>query len=184
MYDKTIELVNLKTGLLVLLIALTSLSYGQNCFCISGTKDKEIGIETVGAVTNTRDYYSLLIQKIMNYRDSTVSHKYRMLYDVASKDQFTEDMLYTLGIVELKLTNESTIVIDSVKYQNSPLGFGPTLGFWFYVSEATIRTLSNYPIESISVKDVLIPSHFTKKKIKEQVKIFKCLLLREPKRNE
>jgi hypothetical protein len=171
---------NLKTGLLVLLIPLISLSYGQNCFCISGTKDKEKGIETVGGVTNTKDYYSLLIQKIMNYRDTTESYTYRMLYNVASKDQFTEDMLKTLGTVELKLTNESTIVIDSVEYQNSPLGFGPTLGFWFYVSEETIKTLSNYPIESISVKDVLRPSHFTKKRKKEQTKIFKCLLLRKP----
>ncbi len=172
---------NLKTGLLISLITLTSLSYGQNCFCISGTTDKEKGIETVSGVTNTKDYYSLLVQKIINLRDTTESDKYRMLYNVASKDQFSDNMLTTLGTVELKLTNGSTIVIDSVEYQNSPLGFGPTLGFWFYIPEETIRTLANYPIESISVKDVLIPSYFTKKRKKEQTKIFKCLLLRKPK---
>jgi len=171
---------NLKTGLIILMVALTSLSYGQNCFCISGTKDKEKGIETVGGVTNTKDYYSLLIQKIMYYRDTTESNKYRMLYNVASKVQFSDSLLNTLGTVELKLINGLTIIIDSVKYQNSLLGFGPTLGFWFNVSEETIRTLSNNPIESISIKDLLAPSHFTKKRIKEQTKIFKCLLLRKP----
>lgn len=172
---------NLKTELLISLIILTSWSYGQNCLCISGTKDKEKSIETVGGVANTRDYYSLLIQKIMNYSDTTESHKYRMFYNVASRDQFSDSMLNTLGTIELKLTNETTILIDSVEYQNSPLGFGPTLGFWFYISEETIKTLSNYPIESISVKDVLIPSHFTEKGKKEQIEIFKCLLLRKPK---
>ena len=175
---------NLKTILLILSIALTSFSFGQNCFCISGTKDKEKGIETVGGVTNTRDYYSLLIQKIMNYRDTTETHKYRMFYNVASKVQFSDSLLNTRGTIELKLTNDSTIVIDSVEYQNSPLGFGPTLGFWFNVSEETIRILERYPIESISVKDVLMPSYFTKKRKKEQVRIIRCLLLRQTKRSD
>jgi len=172
---------NLKTGLLITFVILTSLTYGQNCFGISGTKDKEKGTETLGGVTNTRDYYSLLIQKIINYRDTTEPHKYRMFYNVASKHQFTDNMLNTLGTIELKLTNDSIIVIDSVEYQNSPLGFGPTLGFMFYVSEEIIKTLANYPIESISAKDVLKPSYFTKMRKKEQTKIFKCLLLRQSK---
>ena len=176
---------NIKTALLILSITLTSLTYGQNCHCISGgIRDKEKGIETVGGVTNTRDYYGLLIQKIMNYKDTTEPYKYRILYNVASRDQFSNSMLNTLGTVELRLTNDSLITIDSVKYQNNPLGFGPTLGFWFYLSEKDIKTLSNYPMESISVKNVLTPSYFTKKRKKEQTKIFKCLLLRKPKRNK
>ncbi len=169
---------NLKISLIVLLIT-SNLSFGQRCFCISSTKDKEKGIEIAGGVTNTKDYYALLIQKIIYYKDTTKPCKYRMLYNVASKYQFSDSMLNTFGTVELKLTNDSTILIDSVKFQNSPLGFGPTLGFWFYIPEETIKTLSNYPIEYISVKNIVPPSYFTKKRKKEQIRIFKCLLLRK-----
>ena len=160
---------------------MTSFSYGQNCFCVSGTKDKEKGIETVGGVTNTRDYYSLLTQKIMNYRDTTEPNKYRFLYNVASKVLLSDSILNTTGTVELKLLDNTTILIDNVEYQNNPLGPCCTLGFWFYTTEEIIKNLSTNPIESISVKNILGPSIFTKKRQKEQMKIFKCLLIRKPK---
>ena len=177
--DKTITM--RKNLMTITLVFLSITMTGQNCFCISGTKNKKTGIETVGGVTNTRNYFSLLVQKIMDGNDKTKTYEYRFLYHVPSDFLLTDSMLNTYGTIELMLIDKTPIIIDSVEYQNNPLGFGPTVGFWFYVSEETINTLSSNPIEYISVINILAPSSFTRKRQKEQMRIYSCLLKREPR---
>ena len=166
--------------IVLFLMSISVYSNGQGCSCISGTRDKEKGIETVGGTTNTSDYYSLLVQKIMNYKDTTVVPKYRLFFNAASRVLFSDSTLKTIGIMELKLTDNTTIVLDSVEYQNNPLGFCCTLGFWVYISEENINRLSENPVVTITVKDIL-SSSFNPKRINEQQKIYKCLLNRKPK---
>ncbi len=166
--------------IVLFLMSISTYSNGQGCSCISGTRDKENGIETVGGTTNTSDYYSLLVQKIMNYKDTTVVPKYRLFFNAASRILFSDSTLKTIGIMELKLTDNTTIVLDSVEYQNNPLGFCCTLGFWVYISEVNINRLSENPVVTIIVKDIL-SSSFNPKRQKEQQKIYKCLLNRKPK---
>ncbi len=166
--------------MVILLVSVSVYSHGQSCSCISGKRDKEKGIEVVGGVTNTRDYYGLLVQKIMNYNDTTLAPKYRLFFNVATKVLFSESTLETFGIMELKLTDSTTIVLDSVEYQNNPLGFCCTLGFWVYISEENIKRLSENPIVTITVDDIL-SSSFKPKRQREQQKIYKCLLDRKPR---
>lgn len=44
------------------LIIITNVQ-AQGCGLLSGTKNKETGIETKGAIVSSKDFYSLLIQK-------------------------------------------------------------------------------------------------------------------------
>jgi len=166
--------------ILIILISVTIQTWGQNCSCISGTKDKKMGIETIGGVTNTNDYYSLLVQKIMNIKDTAITPLYRLFLNAASKVLLSDSILNTLGTIELKLEDNSRIILKSVKYQNNPLGVCCTLGFWVYVPEETIRILSINPIVTITVNDILSTS-FTDKRQKEQIKIYNCLLNKTPK---
>jgi len=168
---------------LFLIFSLTSISvltWGQSCSCISGIKDKEKGVEIVSGITNTSDYYVLLVQKIMNYEDTTISPKYRLFLNVPTKVLFSDSSLKTFSTIELKLLDNSKLILDNVEYKNNPLGDYCTLGFWVYVTEETIKTLSINPIVTITVKDI-ISSSFTSKRQKEQQKIYNCLYIRKPK---
>jgi hypothetical protein len=169
-----------RVTIVLFLLFISVFSNGQRCSCISGTKNKDKGLETVGGVTNTTDYYSLLVQKIMNYKDTTVLAKYRLFFNAASRVVFSESTLKTLGTMYLNLTDNTTIVLDSVDYQNNVLGYCCTLGFWVSISEENIKKLSENPIVTILVKDIL-SSSFNPKRQKEQQKIYKCLLNRKPK---
>lgn len=156
---------------------LSSVTVGQNCSAISGTKDKKKGYEAYGGVTNTKDHYSLLIQKI-NYTDSIITAPYLFFLNAATRVLFNDSILNTFGTFELKLTDGSTIEIDSVRFQNNPLGFCCTLGFQANsITEEIIIRLSQTPIETIKVKGILTTS-FSPKKQKEQQTIFTCLLNR------
>lgn len=62
----------------------TSTCIGQNCSCISGTTDKNTGIESRGGITNSMDFYSLLLQRETNYKDSIVVPKFKLLLNAAS----------------------------------------------------------------------------------------------------
>lgn len=171
----------IRSGIIALsLLFISVYSFGQGCSCISGKKDNEKGIETVGGITNTSDYYSLLVQKIMNIKDTTVAPKYRLFLNAASKVLFSDSTLKTLGIMELKLADNTTIILDSVEYKNNPLGLCCTLGFWVYILEDNIMELSENPIVTITIKDIL-SSSFTPKRQKEQQRIYNCLLKRKLK---
>lgn len=166
--------------IVIFLWFISTYSNGQGCSCISGSKDKDKGIEIIGGVTNTTDYYSLLIQKIMNYKDTTVLPKYSLFFNAASKVVFSDSTLKTLGTMNLILTDNTIIVLDSVEYQNNALGYCCSLGFWVYLSEENVRRLSENPIATIIVKDILFSS-FNPRRQKEQQKIYNCLLNRKPK---
>jgi len=164
-----------------ILISLTIsvLTWGQNCSCISGTKDKKTGIETVGGLTNSRDFYSLLIQKKMSSINDSIAPTYLLSLIAASRVRLTDSMLKTKGTVLLKLTDNSLTTIDNVTYLNDPIGLNGSLGFQCEVSEDVIRTLSQNPIVLFTVVDIL-KTFFVPKKQKEQQKIYTCLLNRKP----
>ncbi|NVO20705.1 MAG: hypothetical protein HXX13_13470 [Bacteroidetes bacterium] len=162
----------------ILIVIIPAFTWGQNCLCISGLKNKEKGIETIGGVTNTIDFYSLLIHKIINYKDTADLPKYRFLYHAATDFQLTDSMLNSNGTIELILANDSKIIVDSVKYENSPLKACCSIGFWFFLPEETIKTLSVYPIKSITANGIIRTSFFNSRKQREQQKIFNCLINR------
>lgn len=168
----------------VLIACLTILfsfeSFGQNCSCVSGVKDKTKGIETVGGVTNSQDFYSLLIQKEMSYVDDSSFPRYFLTINAASKVLLSDSILKTKGTLELKLLDNSSIIVDSVTYINNPMGYCCSLGFQCEVDEKVIQVLSKNPIQTLTVRNILSTT-FLPRKQKEQQLIYNCLLLRKPK---
>jgi hypothetical protein len=167
----------------LILISLTTISvftWGQNCSCISRTKDKKTGIETVGGLTNSRDFYSLLIQKKMSSENDSAAPTYFLSLVAASRVLLTDSMLKTKGTIVLKLTDNSLTTIDNVTYMNDPMGLKGSLGFQCEVREDVIQTLSQNPIVLFTVEGIL-KTFFVPKKQKEQQKIYTCLLNRKPK---
>lgn len=160
-----------------ILTALHFGSFGQNCFCISGTKDKEKGIETIGGVINSKDYYSLLIQKEIHYTDTTVTPKYIFYLNAASRVSLTDSMLKTTGTMKLQLLDNTTVAYDNVTYYNNPLGYCCSLGFKAYLTEEQVMVIANNPIVSITVLNSLTTS-FNSRRQKEQQKIINCLIPR------
>lgn len=152
-------------------------SFGQNCFCISGTKDKEKGTETIGGVTNSKDFYSLLIQKVIHQSDTTVKPTYIFYLNAASRVLLSDSMLKTTGVMKLQLLDNSTVTYDSVSYYNNPLGFCCSLGFKVYLTEEQVIAIAKNPIVSITVLNSLTTS-FNSRRQKEQQKIINCLILR------
>ncbi len=172
-----------KQLLLAFYLTLISIAtIGQNCFCISGTKDKTKGIETIGGVTNSKDFYSLLIQKEMNFVNESDAPRYFLTLNAASKVLLSDSTLKTKGTVELLLLDNSLIVVDNVTYLNNPMGYCCSLGFQCEVSETIIKTLSQNPIVTLTVKGILSTS-FAPRKQKEQQKIYNCLLNRKANSN-
>lgn len=166
--------------ILLSLATISSFTWGQNCSCNSGTKDKKTGIETVGGLTNSRDFYSLLIQKTMSSKKDAIAPKYFLSLVAASKVLLKDSLLKTKGTIELKLTDNSITMLDNVTYLNNPMGLNGSLGFQCEVSEEVIQTLSQNPIVLFTVKGIL-KTFFVPKKQKEQQKIYTCLLSRKPK---
>jgi|GEM_PF-1564498 len=171
----------LKQIICVLSFVIVSLSVnGQNCSLISGKKDKQRGIETVSGITTSKDFYSLMIQKELNYADTSISPKYLLFLNAASRVQFTDSILNTTGTLQLKLLDGSAINVEGVSFINNPLGFCCTLGFKANVSEDVVQALAANPIVTLGVMNML-STNFEPKKQKEQQRIYSCLLLRKPK---
>ncbi|HEY0039962.1 MAG TPA: hypothetical protein VGB71_04815 [Flavisolibacter sp.] len=162
--------------LLFLAIAFSLASSAQKC--PSGKKDKKAGIETFTHIFTSKEYYSLLVQKKVNFLDTAASPTYWLLLTAASRVHFTDSMLATKGTIELHLANGTTLVVNEVTYMNAPLG-NSSLGFSANLSVETIRQLAASPIETLSVKNVLSTSFATKKQ-NEQPDIFACLLRNRP----
>jgi hypothetical protein len=168
-----------KPILLFLLLFLASGSYTSAQKCPSGKKDKKSGTENFSYIFTSKDYYSLLVQKETSYQDTSAAPKYWLLFTAASRVQFSDSMLATKGVIELRLTNGNVVTIDSVNYMNAPVGNG-SLGFSAHPSEETISMLTSSPIEMLTVKNVLSTSFATKKQ-HEHPAIFTCLLQAKPK---
>ena len=153
---------------------------GQNCSLISGKKDKQKRVETVSGITNSKDFYSLMIQKELNYADTSISSKYLLFLNAASRVQFTDSVLNTTGTFQLKLLDGSAINVEGVSFINNPLGFCCTLGFKAYVNEDVVQALRANPIVTLEVMNML-STNFEPKKQREQQRICSCLLLRKTK---
>jgi hypothetical protein len=171
----------LKQAICILFLAILSFSVkGQSCSSISGKKDKQRGVETVSGITTSKDFYSLMIQKEMNYADTSILPKYLLFLNAASRVQFSDSVLNTTGTFQLRLLDGSFMELEGVSFTNNPLGFCCTLGFKVYVNEDVMQALALNPIISLGVSDML-STNFEPKKQKEQQKIYTCLLLRKPK---
>ena len=147
----------------------------QNCSCISGTKDKQKGIETRGGITNTKDFYSLLIQKETNYKDLSEGPKYYLLLNAASRVVLSDSIVNTKGTIELLLNNSTRLTLDSAKCFNNQMPFGFSIAFIVTVTRDQLEIISKNPIVTFSAFGILSTS-FKEKKQKEQQKIISCLL--------
>ncbi len=156
---------------ITLLTLITLNSFGQGCGLVSGTKDKETGIVTKGGVVNSKDFYSLLIQKKLDPNDSL---SYRLFLNAASKVMLSDSLINTKGTFELYLANGVRIELENAECQNDPLGFGASIGFTVMTTEETMLQIIDYPIEKIKVFGIL-ETEFAPRKQKQQQKILNCL---------
>lgn len=93
-----------------LLTFITYSSFGQGCGLVSGTKDKTTGIETKGGVVNSKDFYSLLIQKKLDPNDSL---NYILFLNAASRVMLSDSILKSKGKFELTLVSGRKIIIEN-----------------------------------------------------------------------
>jgi hypothetical protein len=163
----------MKNFILIIFFALfTFKSYSQGCGLVSGTKNKKSNIETKGGVVNSKDYYSLLIQKIIDPNDTI---KYRFFLNATSKYMLSDSLLKSKGTFELQLTNGENIIIPDAVCENDPLGFGASVGFTVYTSEGIIKILILNPIQKLKVFGILETEFASRKQIQQQ-KIYNCLV--------
>lgn len=156
---------------ITLLTLITFNSSGQGCGLVSGTKDKKTGIETKGGVVNSKDFYSLLIQKKL---DPNERLKYRLFLNAASRVMLSDSLINSKGTFELYLTNGDKIIIENAECENDPLGLGASIGFTVMTTEETILQIIEYPIQKIKVFGIL-ETEFSTRKQKQQQKILTCL---------
>jgi hypothetical protein len=157
---------------ITILTLLSISSFGQGCGLVSGTKDKKTGIETKGGVVNSKDFYSLLIQKRLDPNDSL---NYRLFLNAASRVMLSDSLLNSKGPFELFLTNGERVVIENAECENDPLGFGASIGFTVMTTEETLKQIIESPIQKIKVFGIL-ETEFASRKQKQQQKILTCLI--------
>jgi hypothetical protein len=148
---------------------------GQNCSCISGTKDKKTGTETKGGITNSKDFYSLLIQKETNYKDTTVAPKYYLFLNAASRVVLSDSTVKSKGTFELLLHDSSKVIFNDATCFNNQQSFGFSVGFTVWVTKEQLEIISKNPIVTLTAFGILTTS-FKEKKQKEQQTIATCLL--------
>jgi hypothetical protein len=162
--------------LFVLAIALlSSISYGQNCSCISGTKNKKDDTETIGGLTSSKDHYSLLFQKKISRKGSLQTVEYKLLLCVASKVLFADSMLKSQGTIMLTHADSSKTILNNVTYYNNPMNLGLALGFSVVMTETQVKKIEQSSVASLTVIDILTTS-FADKKQRQLQKIAGCLL--------
>ena len=154
-------------------IAVTSIA--QNCRGISVIKDKNNGTETKSGITNSTDFYSLLIHKETNNKDLSLEPKYSFLLNAASRVVLSDSIINTTGIIELLLKDKSKLVLENAKCFNNPMPFGFCIAFSVIVTKEQLEVISKNPIVTFSAFNILKTS-FKENKQKEQQKIINCLL--------
>ncbi len=150
---------------------ITFNSFGQGCGLVSGTKDKKTGIETTGGIVNSKDFYSLLIQKKLDPNDSL---NYFLFLHAASRVILSDSLINSKGTFELFLLNGEKIEIENAECQNEPLGLGASIGFTVKTTEEIMQKLIENPIQKIKVFGIL-ETEFAPNKQKQQQKILICL---------
>jgi len=154
----------MRSCLILCLVFFSLKTTSQNCSCI-------------GVVTSN-DFYSLLIQKQNNFKDTTVTPKYKLYLHAVSKVILSDSMLQTKGSLELKLSDSSVVAVAGVEYSNNPLGYCCSIGFDAIISEDLVRAIAKNPIAAITIKDFFTTT-FSPKKFKKQSCIAECLLLKK-----
>ena len=160
-------------GLLILLFTFNS--YSQNCGLVSKTKDKKTGIESKGGVINSKDYYSLLINKQYDPLNPNDTLNYIVSLVAASKLRLTDSLSQTKGNFELRLINGQLITWENATCFNNPAGLDGAIGFQIKVTERQIREILNQPILRIKVFGIL-ETEFAPNNQKQQKKIVDCLI--------
>lgn len=162
--------------LTLILIFTTANCFGQKCSCISGTRDKKTGVESRGGITTSDDYYSLLFQKETNYKDSTVSPKFSLLLNAASRVVFPDSIVGAVGKIELLLSNNSKLNIENARYFNNPMPFGFCIAVSVNMTKGQLEIISKYPIATFTTLPILT-TKFAVEGQKKQQKIITCLLM-------
>ena len=146
----------------------------QNCSGVSGKKNKEEGTEAFTALITSKEFYTLLISKIVDSKNPSKPPAYSFYLSAASKVLLSDSMLNTPGEMTLWLLDNTSISLENVKYYNNPLGFCCSLGFEVNVAEEHMRTLANNPI--ITLEILSLRTTFAGKKQKDLSRIITCLI--------
>jgi len=162
--------------LTLILIFTTANCFGQKCSCISGTRDKKTGVEYRGGITSSDDYYSLLFQRETNYKDSTVSPKFSLLLNAASRVVLPDSIVSAVGRIELLLSNNSKLNIENARYFNNQMPFGFCISVSVNLTKEQLEIISKYPIVTYTALHILTTS-FVVKEQKKQQKIATCLVM-------
>ncbi len=155
-----------------LLISSLIITLFYGCSPVSKTIDKETGIITEGGVVNSKDYYSLLIQKKSG---PNTSEEYHLFLHAASRIVLPDSLLNSTGIFELFLTSGEKIIIEGVECENDPLGFGASIGFTVNTTEEKIIPILDNPIQKMTAFGIL-ETEFSGKQQKEQQEILAILI--------
>jgi hypothetical protein len=178
-YRTIINTEMVKRSLLILsFCCIVATSTAQNCSCISGGKDKKSDKETWTGITNSTDFYSLLIQRENNYKDLTLEPKYTLLLNAASRIVLSDSLVNTKGEIVLLLKDNSELILEDAKCFNNPMPFGFCVAFSVSVSREQLEIISKNPIVTFTAFGILRTS-FKERKQNEQQKIINCLLQRE-----
>ena|SRR5690606_19888830 len=156
---------------IIILTASTVNSFGQGCGLVSGTKDKTTGIETKGGVVNSKDFYSLLIQKRLDPNDSL---NYFLFLNAASRVMLSDSIIKSKGTFELTLASGQKILIENAECENDPMGFGASIGFTVKTREKVLEPVIDDPIQKIKVFGIL-ETVFSPRNQRQQQKILTCL---------
>jgi len=151
-------------------------SFGQDCRGVSGKKNQEQRIEIFTGITNSEDFYSLLIQKEINLGNAGTP-KYILYLNAASKVLLSDSVLDSKGSIEMQLLDGSKVIYENAKAYNNPLGYCCMLGFKVYLPEEEIKIFAENPIVTFKAFRILTTTFSTKKQ-KEQQRIINCLLNR------
>jgi hypothetical protein len=159
----------------LLIVMFASNSFSQNCRLVSKTRNKETGIETRGGITNSKDFYSLLIHKTYDPSNPKDSLNYIVSLSAASKVQLTDSMVNSKGKFELTLSNGEKVIWKNATCFNSPAGLSGAIGFQIQITEKQISKIMIHPIFKIKAFDIL-ETEFAPNKQKQQQKIVDCLI--------
>ncbi|HQW22888.1 MAG TPA: hypothetical protein PLI47_06285 [Bacteroidia bacterium] len=157
------------------LIAISVNCIAQNCSCISGTKKKKDSTKTWGGITSSKDFYSLLINRVVNYEDTTIASKYYLSLSAASRVLLSDSITKSKGSFELLLADSSKVTFEGAECLNNPAGFAGAIGFQILLTEEQIKIISTNPIVTLTAFGILRTS-FDPQKQNEQKRIVTCLL--------
>jgi len=172
-----LKIIQMIKNLLFTLIfsCIVATTIAQNCSCVSSAKDKKTGKVTTTGITNSSDFYSLLIQKETNFKDLDLVPKYNLLLNAASRIVLSDSIVNSVGLIELLLKDNSKLILENARCFNNPMPFGFCIAFSATVTKEQLEIISKNPIETFRAFDILKTS-FNERRQKEQQKIINCLL--------